>query len=781
MEKFEKAFGEWVIHFRWGILFFSLLFVIAAGTGTKNLYFTTNYRVFFSDDNPQLLAFEALENTYTKNDNVLFVLQADNGNVFTRETLAAVEYLTERAWQVPYSNRVDSITNFQYTEAEEDDLTVRDLVKNAGSLTDEELEHVRNTAITEPLLINRLISNKGNVTGVNVTIQLPRINEATETPEIIVFSRNLAKEIESKFPQINVRLTGMIFMNNAFAESSKNDMAYLIPISFALMLLLLAMLVGGITGTFSTIFVIAFSIVTAMGIGGYIGFPISPPSATSPTIILTVAIANCVHILVTFLHGMRQGMEKNAALVESLRINLQPVFLASITTAIGFLMMNFSDVPPFNHLGNFVAIGVITSFIMSVTFLPALMSLLPVKVKQTKDDHDVAMEKVGNFVVRQRSILLWGMSAVILLLLLGLPRNQLNDIFVHYFDTSIPFRTDSDFTTDNLTGIYTIEYSLESGEPGGISKPEFLHDVEAFADWYRQQPEVLHINTVTDIMKRLNKNMHGDDSVQYVLPEARDLSAQYLLLYEMSLPYGLDLNNQINVDKSSTRLTATLKTLSTNDLLDLELRAKKWLTNNAPNIKAGDGSGTSIMFAHIGHRNIISMLYGTTLALILISIVLIFALRSIKIGLVSLIPNLAPAAMGFGLWGLFVGEIGLSLSVVTTMTLGIVIDDTVHFLSKYLRARREKNLQPEDAVRYAFVTVGRALIYTSVILVCGFMVLATSNFELNSGMGLLTAVVISLAIIADFLFLPPLLMKIEEKLNAEKQSVPDTVSDTAAT
>ena len=545
------------------------------------------------------------------------------------------------------------------------------------------------------------------------------------------------------------------------------------------MFLLLALLVGSITGTIITIFIVAFSIITALGIGGYIGFPLSPPSATSPTIILTVAIANCVHILVTFLHGMRNGLKKNDALVESLRINLQPVFLASITTAIGFLMMNFSEVPPFNHLGNFVAIGVITSFFLSVTFLPALISLLPLRIKKTDSKHDILMEKFGDFVVRRRSMLLWGMSATIFILLIGLPRNELNDIFVHYFDTSIKFRVDSDYTTDNLTGIYKIEYSLDSAEQGGISNPEFLNDVENFANWYRKQPEVIHINTVTDIMKRLNKNMHGDDPDMYSLPEDRDLSAQYLLLYEMSLPYGLDLNNQINVDKSSTRLIATLKTLSTNELLDLEARAANWIEKNAPHIKTGDGSGTSIMFAHIGKRNIISMLYGTTLALVLISMVLVIALRSLKIGLISLIPNLVPAAMGFGLWGIFVGEIGLSLSIVTTMTLGIVVDDTVHFLSKYLRARREKNLGPEHAVRYAFITVGRALLFTSVILVCGFLVLACSNFELNSGMGLLTAVVITLAIFADFLFLPPLLMKIEEKLDVEKNTLPEPASDPA--
>ncbi|RKZ47001.1 MAG: hypothetical protein DRQ48_05140 [Gammaproteobacteria bacterium] len=767
MKRIEDAFGKWVLQYRWPIIILSLVFVALTATGGKNIYFTTSYRVFFSEDNPQLLEFETLENIYVQNDNVLFIIEPASGKVFTRETLSAVEYLTERAWQTPYSNRVDSITNFQYTEAEEDDLIVRDLIEGASSYSEEQLLQAKEITLNEPLLFNRLISDRAHVTGINVNVQLPRINEAIETPEVVNFSRALAREVEAAYPGIKVRLTGMVMMNNAFSESAKADVASLVPISFAVMLLLLAVLVGGITGTLCTVLVIACSIVVAMGVGGYIGFPISPPSATFPTIILTIAIANCVHILVTFLHDMRLGMSKNDALIESLRINLQPVFLASLTTAIGFLMMNFSDVPPFRHLGNFVAIGVVTSFIMSVTFLPALISLLPVRVKENKDDHDRLMEKFGDFVVRRRSFLFWGMCALILILLTGLPRNDLNDVFVHYFDETIDFRVDSDFSTDNLTGIYNIEYSLNSGEPGGISNPGYLHDVDAFADWFRQQPEILHVNTYSDITKRLNKNMHGDDQAMYKIPDERNLAAQYLLLYEMSLPYGLDLNNQINIDKSAIRLTATLETLSSNELISIEERAEAWLHNNAPHIKSGHGTGTSIMFAHIGKRNIISMLYATTLALVLISLVLIVALRSVKIGLISLIPNLAPAAMAFGLWGYMVGEIGLSLSVVSTMTLGIVVDDTVHFLSKYLRARREKHLDPEDAVRYAFTTVGRALTITSVVLVAGFLVLATSAFQLNSGMGLVTAIVIALALVADFLFLPPLLIKIEEKLNAK--------------
>ncbi len=762
-------YAQWITRHPWLVMLAAVLIVAGAASGGKHLAFKTDYRVFFSGDNPQLLAFEALEAMYTKNDNVMFVLAPKDGNAFSKETLEAIKILTEKAWQTPYSIRVDSLANFQNTEAEGDDLLVRDLIDEEIELTDDNRKKIKRVALSEPMLLNRLVSDRTHVTGINVTVQLPG-EKMSEVPEIVAFSRNLAAEIEAQYPQIDIYLSGMVFMNNAFAEASQSDMKGLVLISFALMLITLGLMIRGFSGTFATLVVIIGSIMTAMGLGGYLGFPITPPSASTPTIVLTMAIANCVHILVTMLHEMRMGREKKAAIVESLRINMQPVFLASVTTALGFLSMNFSDVPPFQHLGNMVAIGVVASFFLSVTFLPALMSVLPVRVRLVENDESHLMHRVGDFVVKQRQKLIWGMSIVAIALIASIPRNEMNDVFVHYFDETVPFRIDADFMTENLTGLYIIDYSLDSGEPGGISNPEYLQDVNAFANWYRDQPETMHVNTITDIMKRLNKNMHGDEQSWYKLPNKRDLAAQYLLLYEMSLPYGLDLNNQINVEKSATRFTVTLQTLSTNELLALDKRASDWLENNTTHLSGKEGSGVSMMFAHIGKRNIISMLIGTTLALIGISIILIFALRSVKIGLLSLIPNLIPAAMGFGLWGLLVGEVGLSLSIVAGMTLGIVVDDTVHFLSKYLRARREKGLDAEEAVRYAFRNVGMALLTTSMVLIIGFMVLSLSSFELNAGMGLLTAIVITFALLADFLLLPPILMLFDKK-KTNKQSI----------
>ncbi len=762
MNKFESAFARWIVNHRAIAIIVPLLLVAALASGLPKLYFDSSYRVFFGKDNPQLIAFESLEDTYTKNDNVVIVLAPSDENVFTSANLSAVDQLTTASWQIPYSSRVDSITNFQRTVADQDDLIVADMITGADQMATFQIDDLRTAVFDEPALRDRLISPSGHVTGIALTFQIPIEQRTAATNEIVAAVREMTADFQTRHPQFEVYLTGMVFMDAAFSESAIFDSSTLLPGSFVLMAVLLALLVGSFVGTFVTLLLIVCSVAAAMGFAGLVGFPLTSVTTSTPIIILTVAVANAVHVLVTYIHGLREGSEKQAAMEESLRVNVQPVFLASATTAIGFLTMNFSEVPPFGHLGTMVSVGVGVSFVLTVAFLPALMTLLPARVTAASGDDYTRMDRLAEFVIKRRRQLLWGMLTVIVVCVANLPRNELNDVFVHYFGESIKFRQDTDFLMNNLTGIYTLGYSLDSGDSGGISNPDYQRDVEAFSQWLEAQPETVHVDRFTTIMKKLNKNMHADNPDYYRLPNNRDLGAQYLLLYEMSLPYGLDLNNQINVDKSSSKVTLTLKLISSNEMVAFDRRAHDWLAANAPAVKRAESAGTILMFSNIGQRNIRAMLIGTSLALILISGILVIALRSMTIGGVSLVPNLIPAAVGFGLWGVFVGEVGLSLSIVTGMTFGIVVDDTVHFLSKYLRARREQGLGPNDAVRYAFHTVGRALTVTTVVLVAGFMVLAMSSFEVNSAMGLMTAAIITIALICAFLLLPPLLMKIEE-------------------
>ena len=261
-------------------------------------------------------------------------------------------------------------------------------------------------------------------------------------------------------------------------------------------------------------------------------------------------------------------------------------------------------------------------------------------------------------------------------------------------------------------------------------------------------------------MKRLNKNLNGDNPEFYSLPGDSDLAAQYLLLYEFSLPVGLDLNNLIDVERSATRVTVVLSSLSTSEKIELDDRAQDWLRQNAPSLETG-AAGVAIVAAHSIQKNITNMLLGTITAMAIVSFILIFVFRSVRLGLISLIPNFVPAAMAMGLWGYAVGEIGNAAAVVTAIAFGIIVDDTVHFMTKYINARKS-GLVPTESVQSAFRSVGKALLATTVVFALGFVVFGASGMVTNQALGLLVGITVIIALLADFLFLPPLLMLLDE-------------------
>lgn len=766
IDNFAVAFGGWVIKWRWLVMAFVVLSVVLAASGASRLVFDTNYRVFFSADNPQLRAFEELQKVYTKTDNIIFVLKPKSGEVFEAETLKAVQELTEEAWKLPFSGRVDSISNYQHTYAEGDDLTVIDLVEgNPSDISSDDMEKIKKIAMSEPLLVHNAIAEDGKATGVNIIFNFPE-KDINEVPTASAAATELLNKVQAKYPDIEMRASGMVSLNNAFSEASMQDMSTLIPLMYLVLLVSMFVFFRSFSATIATLFVIAFSAITAMGLAGWSGIHLTPPSVSAPTIILTLAIADSVHIIISMIKAMQHGMDKNKAIVESIRINFQPVFLTSLTTVIGFLALNFSDAPPFHDLGNITAVGVTAAFLFSILFLPAILSVLPVssKLSAEKGDKKDLMDKFGAFVVKKYKFLLFSMIFITIFLGIMIPRLDVNDQWLSYFSDSIQFKGDSEFVIENLTGIYNIEYSVGAGEANAVSSPAYLSKLEEYTNWLRKQPEVTHVYSITDIFKRLNRNMHGDNQDWYSIPDSREMAAQYLLLYEFSLPYGLDLTDRINVDKSASRVSVILKgDISTRDIRAFKDRSELWLKNNTPEYMHTEATSPTVMFAYIADRNINSMMKGNFISLILISFIIMLALRNFKLGIISLIPNIVPPVMGFGIWALMIGQVNMAVALVTSIALGIIVDDTVHFLSKYNRARNEKGLNAKEAVQYAFHTVGSALTVTSFVLIFGFGTLVLSAFKMNSLMGMLTAVIIGCALIADFLLLPALLILLDKK------------------
>ena len=745
----------------WLVIALATLVMIVLASGGRFITVTNDYRVMFGPDNPELAAYNEFQQTYSASNSALIAIAPSEGSVFNRKTLIAIEELTEQAWHVPYSNRVDSLTNFPYSEAVDDDLIVEPLVDDAQSLTDADLIRIEKAALSSDEIAGYLIAHDGRVGALTIHFVLPDNWDSTIV-EITDYLDAMLDQARADHPDINYYATGDIILSRTLATATQDDFLVLAPIGFLIILVTTILILRSVLCTLAINILVLFIVATAMGAAGWVGTQFNPLSAIVPIIVMAMSVAHSVHIVTATQNGLRRGLDRKAAIAESLRSNAYPIFLTTVTTMIGFLSLNASDSPPFHVLGNCVAFGVLCAFVYCMTLLPAVLLVLPLRAPALRAGKSEFFERFGAFVTARSKFLLWSVSLVVVLLILGIPRNELTDAWAHYFDDRYEFRRDTDFIIDNLAGIDILEYSLESGSDGGITNPEYLRAIDAFAQWQRSQPEVSHVQVFSDTMKRLNRNLHGDDPAFHRLPEDQSLAAQYLLLYELSLPFGSDLNNRINVTKSATRMSVVTGTVSSLDHRELGKRSQIWLQENFPEIGM-KLSGTTTIFAHLSQRNIDSMLRSTIIAMALISFILIGIFKSLRLGLISLIPNFIPAAMSFGLWGYTIGKIGISASVVTIVAFGIIVDDTIHFLSKYIKARREDGLSSSESVVYAFRTVGKALFTTTSVLSIGFLVFISSGYVGSWALGLLIAITLVFALIADFLLLPSLLVVIDRK------------------
>ena len=241
--------------------------------------------------------------------------------------------------------------------------------------------------------------------------------------------------------------------------------------------------------------------------------------------------------------------------------------------------------------------------------------------------------------------------------------------------------------------------------------------------------------------------------------KTRTLLHSICLLYEFSLPVGRDLNNLVDFDRSATRLTAVIKELSVKEQIQLDDRIRAWLQENAPQMVTG-ATGVSIVGAYSVMRNIVNMLIGTVIAMLIVSLLLVFVFKSLRFGLLSLIPNFIPAAMAMGIWGYLVGTVSVAASIVTAIAFGIIVDDTIHLMTKYLRARADGK-SPSEAVVPVFRLVGRPLLTTTVIFALGFLVFGASGLSTNQTLGVLVGMTVIIALLADFLLFPPLLVALD--------------------
>jgi predicted RND superfamily exporter protein len=651
--------------------------------------------------------------------------------------------------------RVDSITNFPRIVSRGDELLVNPLLDSTQTLSKSLADALRVYATSEPQLRNLLIDATGRYAALNITLNMPGDDAKGETIEAAAAVRELVSNAESKWGGFQVYSSGTVLLNNAFFESAKNDFLTLIPVMLFGVIILTGLMLRSWLSIVSLFSVMVLSTCATLGATAWLGISLTAPTVSTPIILATVIVASGVHLISAIQHHTGSGITRT---INGAKETFAPIIVTGVTTIIGFLSMNMSDAPPFRDLGNIVALGVAFSLAFTLTLVPYLhIRYLPLSANKVTTYRSSLILAIKNIVDRHHRIIIFIGTPLAIIVSAFAITNTPNDDFVSYFDESITFRKHTDFINHNLTGIYSIEFSIEENTTNGILKPDNLVKVDKFVQWLRSQQEVTGVITITDVIKEINRDLHSNDISYYTLPKTQTAAAQYFLIYELGLPQGKSISDRVTMDKSGTRITARLNNLDSTSMLAFEKRALAFWDNiNKNHNLTIRYSSPTLMFSHIGVSNTRSMITGAMIALILISILISLMFRSLSLGALSFFTNLLPVSLAFGIWAIVDGQISMGLAGVSSMVIGIVVDDTIHFLHQLRRHRLQGGLR--QATLDSLGVAGPAILISSIVLILGFLTLSLSSFEKNASMGILTAATILLALIADLILIPAFLL-----------------------
>ena len=756
--------AETIIRYRPLCIIISLLILAGLAQGLSKINFNPDINAFFPENDTLTTSHLSIEDTYSSMDNAVIGIGVKEGTVFTNEVLSLFEDLTERAWKTPHSLRVDSLSNYSYVSADGDDLYIEPFLEGSSTYDLKTLKEKELIIEQEELAYGAIISKDKKTSLINIVFDPPRKDIEAEYQESLNYVLGFLEEARKNHPEVDLIISGIVYMEYQSPMLLKAQMPKLMPTAILVILLTLFLLLRSLVAVAGSFLVILMSVVSAMGSIGFMSGDIAQPFIMVPILIATLAVADCVHLFTLYFQNLDSSRKSKEAMLESLKLNLQPLFLTSLTTAIGFLSLNLAPVEPLRGIGNGVAVGVFLAFIFTVLLLAPIVSYFNVKQSKNINFQKNIARKLGRFSIKNYKRLLVIVPVISCFLMAFIPLNKTNDNPLEFYsERYTTSAADSKWISQRIGGTFPVSYELNS--QGIVSDPEFLREVDKFSEWLASNKEVLHVSSLSKIMKNLNKTLHGKQEEWNIIPTEPDLSAQYLFFYEMSLPYGLDLTNSISQNKESIKLVASLKELGSLEYREFAKRVENYASQNMPEDMVSIGTGTRPIFAFMSNMLITQLTYALGIGIVLITATIILFFRSLRYGMLTSVTNLLPIGVAFGIWAIVSGEISMLVGIGMGTTLGIIVDFTVHFLSKYLHARRQKNLSAEEAVEYAFETVGFALIITSFSLILGFLVLLQAFFIPIHGFVLFSSIAFLSALIIDLLLFPALLITWDKRYN----------------
>ncbi|MBN2091676.1 MMPL family transporter [candidate division KSB1 bacterium] len=791
---------NFIIKYKYFWLLFCLVLVVASYFGLDRLIMDSSNDSFFSASDETTIQNQKFKDLFGNEEFVFVFIEANE--IFIPRTLQKIRDLTEDLEKnIPFAKEVISITNVEFIDAYNDVLEIHDLIPNEIPQNTEELQRIRDKVMIKKVYVDKLITRDGKKTGILISFErLPQyvylpvsssfvpLNQANWPAEKILLKNQIFSEAQAReHPELNltkvadprklispalsvilkkhegvnfkVYSTGVPVMDFEVDRITTEEGGKFGLWALIISLVLLFLIFRQFVAIISPFFVLLSTLLILFGVMGWLGIPVAIMSMVIPILVLVISVSYSIHVIHHFQHGCQETGSRIEAIRYTYKQAAWPCFVTAATTAMGFASFLVVPIIPIRDVGIICALGVFITYLLVMILIPIGFSFGKEKVDIKKHDKSSIFFSQSQFmtwwsdwIIKNDRMVMAISFVIVFILFIFSFRMRLESDFLKMMGTKNKMVEETRYITQHLGGMYSYEVMIELPEDGAAKEPAVLIALDSLSAFVNEWKSTALSTSITEIIKDMNMTMHQNDSLQFVIPETRESIAQYFLLYEMSGGEGVE--DWVDYDYRILRLSVQTKEVNSAISVNfpkLKAYAQKLFPEGTKTTIAGD--------IPIGLKLLDTLswgqIYSIFLALVVITITMIFIIKSIRIGLISMIPNIMPILVVAGLMGLFNIPLDLFTILIAPMIVGIAVDDTIHYMLHF-KQEYETEKSYLIANRLTLHKVGKAIVFTSVILIFGFMMFGFSAVRSLTYLGILSSAGIMAALLAD-LFVTPIL------------------------
>jgi hydrophobe/amphiphile efflux-3 (HAE3) family protein len=770
---FFKRLAVFILKFRWPLVVLLLLLTAFSFYKMRELKFDSSIESMFLEEDPQLITFNKFKETFGSDDFVYILFETED--FFKPEMIRLVSKLAEDLeTNVPYVDDVKFLGNVEYVEGVEGGIEISDLIEKIPE-ADEEIKRIKERAMAEPLYIDNLISKDGKTAAIAMTFELyPEEQKKKADVRHQVGEKVLEILAKPEYENMELYTAGGPVYDCEYDKLSGKESSTFGLICLSLNLLILLWVARGVRGVIAPLLVVVLSIFWTLGLVGIIGWTLNMMVILLPVLLICVGIGDSMHIIAETQDRMDHGHDRKEAIVKAFTMVGVPCFLTSLTTAAGFTSFLGTVVKPVREMGVYAAIGVIMAFVVSLIIVPIIFSLgkdkkRPATGKESISRHDLfdrILDKVFRINTRYPKVIIGIFIGLTLFSVYGYLKIEVETNSMKGLSADLPLRQAYDYIDSKMGGSMAIEMMLDTGRKDGVKDITFLKELEQLQNHIDKHPLTMKTTCVIDFVKKMNRAMHENSPSYYSLPKTSAQATEQLFLYETS--GGKELDKQVSFNYDIARLTVRTQSLGSKEVRTFMTDIDKFVKENLDSSIKVEYTGIMTWLRAFVDMVANGQKRSFVLAFSAIAIMMIIALRSFKLGLISMAPNLFPVLISMGFMGMAGMYIDATLMIFSAIIIGVVVDDTIHFFSRYKREFKHKGTYKE-AFKATLSIVGRPIMFTTIILVAGFSVFGLSDINSMVKFGLMAGFAFIWALLADF-FLAPALLLLMKPLGAENGS-----------